>query len=227
MTPFPPFGEHVHIAQRRYAYDEQAYEALHRDLPVPERLRRAVLRRRIDFLAGRWCAQEALRDAGVATQAPLSIGEHGSPVWPSGMVGSISHGQGWAMAAVASVDHVRALGLDIEEKLSAEVTGAIHREIARDDEIALLDERCIDRETGLTAIFSAKESLFKALYPQVRCYFDFRDAALEDIDTGSSMLSLRLLKTLSDEHREHASYPVRFDWSGNRVLTRCILRAHR
>ncbi|SUI55146.1 Uncharacterised protein [Serratia marcescens] len=49
----------------------------------------------------------------------------------------------------------------------------------------------------LTLTFSAKESLFKALYPQVRCYFDFLDARMVAVDTQRQTFVLALLKTLT------------------------------
>lgn len=227
VTTLPSLGENVHVAQLRYAYSQSSLDDLQRQMPLPERLQRAVLLRRLDFLAGRWCARESLRLAGFDEALPLPLGNHGSPVWPSGWIGSISHDDGWAIAAAAPLDRVHALGLDIETKLLPDVADTIHPQIAHHHELALLDERCIDRVTGLTVLFSAKESLFKALYPQVGCYFDFLDAALVDINADTGTLSLRLLKTLSDTHREHGAYPLRFDWCEGRVLTRCVLPAPR
>ena len=49
----------------------------------------------------------------------------------------------------------------------------------------------------LTLTFSAKESLFKALYPQVRCYFDFLDARMVAVDMQRQTFVLALLKTLT------------------------------
>ena len=47
------------------------------------------------------------------------------------------------------------------------------------------------------------------------------------VDEGEGVLCLRLLKTLSDEHCEHATYPIRFAWLEDRVLTWCVLPAER
>ncbi|MBF4190154.1 4'-phosphopantetheinyl transferase superfamily protein, partial [Serratia ureilytica] len=49
----------------------------------------------------------------------------------------------------------------------------------------------------LTLTFSAKESLFKALYPQVRRYFDFLDARMVAVDAQRQTFELALLTTLT------------------------------
>ncbi|GIR37699.1 MAG: hypothetical protein CM15mP49_30840 [Actinomycetota bacterium] len=53
----------------------------------------------------------------------IPIGNKGEPIWPSGVVGSITHSRGYAAAAVAKQSDVHSLGLDaeIDEPLSSRV----------------------------------------------------------------------------------------------------------
>jgi enterobactin synthetase component D len=69
---------------------------------LPAALERAAARRQIQFLAGRVCAREAISRLRPRVPAgPLPQGEEGCPVWPDGLVGSISHAESFATAAVA------------------------------------------------------------------------------------------------------------------------------
>lgn len=69
--------------------------------------------------------------------------------------------------------------------------------ILKPAERELLRESGADFRWGLTLVFSAKESLFKALHPVVGQYFDFLDAQLVAIDLQRQCLQLQLLKNLA------------------------------
>lgn len=71
----------------------------------------------------------------------------------------------------------------------------------------------------LTLTFSAKESLFKALYPQVRCYFDFLDARMVAVDTQRQTFVLALLKTLTPNCPAGRRFSGRFWRKGDDVTT--------
>nr|WP_284287855.1 hypothetical protein [Angustibacter aerolatus] len=58
-------------------------------------------------------ARQALRSLGVAP-APLPRGERGAPAWPLGVVGSITHCDGYRGAAVAAATECAAVGVDAE-----------------------------------------------------------------------------------------------------------------
>src|SRR5207302_6761936 len=72
-----------------------------------------VERRRREFAVGRACARRALRAFGIVGVA-ISTGVQREPVWPQGVVGSITHCTGYCAAAVALGDHVTAIGIDAE-----------------------------------------------------------------------------------------------------------------
>jgi 4'-phosphopantetheinyl transferase EntD len=60
----------------------------------------AVEKRRREFRTVRLCARRALRELNLAPVAVLS-GEHREPLWPPGVVGSMTHCTGYRAAAVA------------------------------------------------------------------------------------------------------------------------------
>ncbi len=73
-----------------------------------------------------------------------------------------------------------------------------------------------DLASAVTLLFSAKESLFKALFPQVQIYLDFSDAQLIGFD--GNQLTLRLSidrKPLIPV----ADYKVHFVWQESRVIS--------
>jgi hypothetical protein len=70
-------------------------------------------RRRAEFAAGRACARAALASLGLPG-IPLLQEPDGSPRWPTGWTGSLSHSGGLCAAAVASRSRFEALGLDLQ-----------------------------------------------------------------------------------------------------------------
>lgn len=118
-------------------------------------------RRRQDFYAGRWCAHQALRALG-AGAGPIAVGPHGEPQWPAGVVGSIAHGAGWAVAAVARASDVGAVGVDVEA-LHPPLDPPVERLVLADPERAAAEGSGDPYRSKI--LFSAKESAYKCLFP--------------------------------------------------------------
>lgn len=158
----------------------------------------AVSKRQTEFLAGRLCAHEALRRVTGAPCIP-AVNEDRSPNWPAGVVGSITHGAGWAATVVARREQWRGLGLDVEKQIPTTRADRLVAEILTPRELegyAALDET--QRALRVTLTFSIKESLFKALYPLVNKRFYFQEAELIHHDS-SGYARLRLLNDLSEQ----------------------------
>ncbi len=116
--------------------------------------------RRRDYLAGRVAAHRALRRLG-SDVASVPQGSGGEPLFPPGMVGSISHtgsSETFALAAVAR--ELLALGVDVEVR-DPEVT--LGEEVLSVGEARLLSRVAPQVSPALLA-FSLKESVFKCLY---------------------------------------------------------------
>lgn len=194
---FPSF-----VAQHTVTFDANAsLAALNEQFPgavLDPSLSRAVRKRQAEFLAGRFCAQKALADcAPEHADSPVAIGPQREPLWPPGITGAITHTAGLASAAVARKADARSLGLDVERFIDEKMAATLVNRIADDVEVS-----AIARGTGwststtLTAIFSAKETLFKCLYPESKRYFGFRDAWLEAFLTVGGTFRVRLLTSL-------------------------------
>jgi enterobactin synthetase component D len=220
---FPSF-----VAQHTVTFDVNAPVALGELFPgtaLHPSLSRAVRKRQAEFLAGRFCAQKALEAcAPEHADSPVGIGAQHEPVWPPGVTGSITHTGGFASAAVARKVYARSIGLDVERFIDEKVAGRLVDRIADDVEMS-----AVGRGTGwgaataLTAIFSAKETLFKCLYPEAKVYFGFRDAWLEDFLPGSGTFRVRLLTELASSFPAGRAFIGQFSIEPGAVHTAMVL----
>ncbi len=168
---------------------------------------RGVAKRQTEYLAGRLCAREALLRVTGTAAVPAS-GEDRAPQWPVGMVGSITHGSGWAGAVVGKSTDWRGLGLDIEQIMPASRAERLAGEILTPAELFRLEALPSEqRAQRISLTFSLKESLFKALYPQVLQHFYFQDAELLSVDVDNKV-RMRLLIDL------HADWPAGSELEG-------------
>lgn len=187
--------------------DHEAIIAELAELSVEGLPARAVPKRRAEFLAGRFAAGRAL--AGLGLSGLPGRNEDGSPRWPEQVAGSISHGAGRAFCAVARTEHVRSLGIDVERVMGAETRAELRARICGDDEWALLTQSLkLPDHQLLTFVFSAKESLYKCLYPLMGRFMDFGAARVTAVQ-GSSQgarfegeLTLSLSVDWSEELRQ-------------------------
>lgn len=165
-------------------------------MALPAELQNAVAKRQGEFLAGRLAARLALRPYGLGDET-VAIGQDRAPCWPAGMEGSISHSQlaGQGMALCAVRPGRAGLGLDLEAWLDESQTAQLWPGILDEEEWGRLASGAaaadLSLAEGLTLVFSAKESLFKALYPRVGRYFDFLDASWSAMGAQSINLSLK------------------------------------
>ena len=75
----------------------------------------------------------------------------------------------------------------------------------------------------VTALFSAKETLFKALYPSVGRFFGFEAATLSEPPKASS-LTLRLTEPLGANLPAGRCFDIRVQFATDHVLTWLINR---
>jgi 4'-phosphopantetheinyl transferase EntD len=130
----------------------------------------AAEQRAAEFVAGRHCARLALSQLGVEPTVILR-GAKGAPSWPAGTVGSIAHGAGHAIAVVARSERYAALGFDIERRRG--VTLDLHRLLFTAAEHA----QAIEPDLA-TVLFSAKESIYKAVFPRLCRWIDFTEVTV-------------------------------------------------
>ena len=126
--------------------------------------------RRREFLGGRVCARRALELLGISPVA-VPIAVDGAPVWPDGIVGSITHKGRYRAAAVAFASDVAGLGIDAE--LNGPLPAGVIERIASPAEIEEVERLLADRP-GIAwdrLLFSAKESAVKAVQTSVQTLY--------------------------------------------------------
>ncbi len=127
---------------------------------------RATPARQAEFAARRAAARRALRAIGLVPFA-IPMGADRAPVWPSGVIGSITHHDGRCLAVAARRRAMAGLGIDVEpmEPLSRD----LWPEILTPGERAWLARQDDDLQPVLARmVFAAKEATYKAIYPRTR-----------------------------------------------------------
>src|SRR4051794_25399644 len=140
---------------------DEVLERLSRLEPVPADLERAVPKRRAKYLAGRAAATMALSLAGCPERRTVGRSSDGSPAWPGGFVGSITHGGGIAAAAVARETTCRGLGVDAELVMTPAGAEDVEHLIVSPGELDVAAQALsgFARSAVVTLVFSAKECL--------------------------------------------------------------------
>ena len=153
-------------------------------------------KRRLDFTLGRAAARKALEEVGFPVVSPVLRGEHREPLWPVGVVGSISHSNGFGVAVAAWQQDVPAIGIDIQQ-VEERYTDELIARFADPDEFDWVRGDPSLRTERAVRLFSAKESVFKALYPLRRVWFAFDVAHLTPKGDGLGFSAAVRLPALS------------------------------
>lgn len=143
--------------------------------PLPDEeplVAKSVAKRRNEFVTVRYCARLALEQLG-QPPVPILKGEKGEPLWPGGVVGSLTHCQGFRGAVVGQADAVRSVGIDAEphDVLPDGVLDAVSLPAERAELSALPTGRHWDR-----ILFCAKEATYKVWFPLTKRWLGFEDA---------------------------------------------------
>lgn len=200
------------------------------DLPLfPEEealIARSVDKRRREFTTVRHCARQAMAQLGI-DPAPILHGARGVPLWPTGVVGSMTHCQGYRAAVLGRTDHFVSIGVDAEEHAPLP-DGVL-------DAIALPQERA--RLAGLRKshpavcwdrlLFSAKESVYKTWFPLTGRWLDFDEADIVLQPDGSTFVAHLLVPGPQVAGREIRSFHGRFLVENGLVLTAISLTTDR
>ncbi|MFN0050818.1 MAG: 4'-phosphopantetheinyl transferase [Planctomycetales bacterium] len=150
---------------------------------------RAVPRRVREFAAGRHCARQALRQLGISPGSIL-CGPQREPIWPEGIVGSITHCTGYQAAAVAWRRDLVTIGIDAEPHapLPPETLG----QVGRPQELAWLQRAPLGTHWD-KLLFSAKESVYKAWFPLTRQWLGFEEVEIA-FDPDRATFQAKLLR---------------------------------
>jgi 4'-phosphopantetheinyl transferase EntD len=138
-------------------------------------------RRRRDFLIGRLAARRALEALGVPAAPVVAAGRR--PLFPPPAIGSISHSRGVGVALAGLRDVVGNVGVDVE---LGRILMRAARAVCAPEELVWAQSAPSDTAFAerATALFSAKESAYKALPALTRYTLRWRDIVVSPGTTG-------------------------------------------
>lgn len=146
-----------------------------RILPAEEGLiSQAVEKRQREFTTARHCGRQALGQLGIEP-VPILRGERGMPLWPSNVVGSLTHCDGYRAAATAYAMQVRSIGIDAEPH--AALPDGVLDHTSLPEERDVLAERDDDLHWD-RLLFCAKEATYKTWFPLTQRWLGFEDARI-------------------------------------------------
>ncbi len=205
-------------------FDPAVYEG--HGIARPPAIAASVVRRQAEYFYGRLAASMALDLLGV-DKRDIGNGAWREPLWPDGVIGSISHSAGLAAAVVADRESNRGCGIGID----IESIAGIADEAALDGVMSAREHDRL-RELGggwphqalARLVFSAKESFFKASFATVGRHFDFDAIELVRGDMDRRVLAFRITAGLAPALPAGALREVHFAAVGDAaIFTSCSL----
>lgn len=213
----------VHIYQCAFEipnYQDGLFQAL--AVPWVEKLAKAVDKRKSEFLAGRFCAKQALARLGIE-HFTIEADKNRCPQWPDGIKGAITHSNSRALAAVTRRADVLGIGIDIENIMPEKTMSSVRKAIVQGSENDFLDSEQYTACEATSLIFSIKESFFKAAYPSTGHYFDFDAVTVNTLDRSNSRFSLTVNQDLNPQVRPGAQYQGQFIFIEDKVLSLLLI----
>ena len=205
----------------KYSFVDQCFADYGIDFPTE--IKGAVAKRKAEYLAGRIVAKHALSALGIGyAQQQVRIAPDRSPIWPDTIRGSISHTSEFAVCCVAKTTDCSFIGVDSELIFADAVTHSLAAEIHDQAELKLFTDVGFSANLATSIIFSSKESLYKAVYPIVRCFFGFEQARVSRLEPHNNTLVLSLCNAFAAQHSLTPDQHIQFDIKGALVHTLLI-----
>ncbi|MFI5157214.1 MAG: 4'-phosphopantetheinyl transferase [Sphingobacteriales bacterium] len=180
----------------------------------------AIEKRKTEFSTGRFCAKKALENIGLFEKEIL-VGTNREPLWPEGILGSISHCDNFTGAVVGCTDKIVSIGIDIENigGIKSNVWDVIY---TTSEQQFLTNTPTNKVDLFSTLIFSFKESLYKFQYPITGIYLDFKDV---EITFERSEFSFNIINKSVDV-KSLPFNDINTNWTilNGKVFTCCVLR---
>jgi len=184
-----------HAATVSFQYDATAFGpewATELGIEIPKQYARAVLSRQADFVAGRVAAREAMRKLDMPISS-VGVTEQREPVWPVGVVGSITHTGNFVCAAVARTIDYQGIGIDAEFIIDGKKLPGVSKLVCTHKETALFKKSSFSDAEITTLCFSAKESIYKCLHPLIGRFMDFKDLEIVGVDQSRKTFEVRVI----------------------------------
>ena len=119
------------------------------------------------------------------------------PIWPAGYIGSITHKHSQVAVAVARDTVCRGIGVDIEKIVPAQRVEEIDEICLHSLERNSTARKCLGASLHASLCFSAKEAIYKALYPAAQRFIDYQEAIVEAVDVQRGTWRAQMLTSVS------------------------------
>ena len=170
-----------------------------------------------DFCSVRLIARELLQNYEI-NNFPILPDSERAPLWPSGIVGTITHCKDLCGVAISQTKHYRSLGFDMEN--IRDLNFSTRKFICTyEEEKWLLAQPEASRILNLLLIFSIKESLYKCIYQAEHNKINFKTFSAIPVrkDKGFE------LKAIDDQYRTFEQIKTRYHATDSHVFTFCYL----
>lgn len=176
---------------------------------------RAVVKRIREFTAGRTCARIALEQLNVSS-SPILPDAKRAPIWPEGIVGSITHTDEKVAVAVAQKSDIQSIGIDMEA--IDRVEQKLWKMLFTEKEQSYLSSLSSDtQQLHSTLFFSAKECFFKFQFPLTKQWVEFQQASIAITDENKFTVTLD--EAVAHELELDISYTGNFVYFEHVVIT--------
>lgn len=170
------------------------------------------------FCTGRFASKEALKKLGIKNTEVLA-GTDGEPIWPVGVLGSISHCNDLVGALVTNDSKIRSVGLDLEP--TRKIKPEIWNKYLTRNEIDFLNQvKNSELDYYSTLYFSLKECFYKAQYPITGNKIWFTDVEISNLN-GSFQVTV--LKDGYELDTRTVQIDARSVKSNNCIVTSCLI----
>lgn len=196
-------------------YKDAIFPAHGIDLPVL--LSTAVDKRKSEFLAGRTLVAQAFKHLNIPSQN-VPRGPKREPVWPLNVQGSITHSRDHCACILTTKPNLF-VGIDLEAPLSENALRSVRRvAMIANDGLVYTSQSTFSEQHFATLLFSAKETLYKALFPIVQSFFGF-DAATIHNAPSDNQIELRLTRNLHSSLLKDQIFTLNHQELDGKILT--------
>ena len=173
-----------------------------------------------EFNAGRWCAANVLGELKVTGE--VGVAEDRSPIWPTGITGSISHSDLFVWCLAGRTDSLVSIGIDTEPVVDEATLKHLRNEILSDQEMQIGLDAGYNEFESFTAIFSAKECFYKCAYQLQPVFIGFHDVEVVAMDNQT--IRLEMSSDSPNQIKELRTMQVEYLIQDQNVFTACWLR---
>lgn len=213
----------IRLSYEEEEFDETCFNLL--GIAMPSELQKANRKRKVQFCFGRYAAKLALMECGFTEPFEIIKHANGSPLWPDGFNGSLTHSDNFAACVVTKDPEVLALGIDAEPFIADKVLPHIKKIVAlqQETDLGISLNTTLSKTQFYTLLFSAKESIFKCLNGITGSFIEFKDLAIIDVSPARGEFTFELMRDISPLWRKNKVITGNYSLDETRVNTRMNL----